>query len=83
MGTVTTRFIYSTVEEALAYSSYYSDLLNSYNNRFISKISVGDNEYELEFKIYESDSRGQNSSGNSEGTRYLSEPSSEDGQDPI
>jgi hypothetical protein len=77
MGAVVTTFVYRSVEEALHFSSYYSDLLNSYKNTFDSVI-MSDGEYwTLEFKIHDT-SRGQNNSGDSEGTRYLSDTSSED-----
>lgn len=76
MGTITTRFIYNHIEEALSYSSYYSDLLTSYKNTFESQISFDGEHYTLEFKIHDSN-RGKNNTRNSEGTRYLPESSTE------
>jgi hypothetical protein len=82
MGAVVTRFVYKTIEEALSYSSYYSDLLTSYKNIFDSTIYLSGDQFTLEYKIYDSDRREDNS-GNSKGTRYLSEPSAEDSQDSV
>lgn len=75
MGIIVTRFEYDTLEKALAFSSYYSDLLASYNNKFDSNVYIGKNNYLLEFKIY--DVGGKSNDGDSEGTRHLPESGTE------
>lgn len=77
MGIVITKFIYSSIDEALNYSSYYSDLLSSYKNTYESSIWFDGEHYTLEYKIYGPDSRRKDSSRDCEGTGYLPEPSTE------
>lgn len=82
MGPVITNFVYNNVEDALHYSSYYSDILISYKTDFDSVISTDGSCWKVEFTIY--DSRGgKDISRNSKGTRYLSESSSEDGPNSV
>lgn len=82
MGPVITNFVYKGIEDALHYSSYYSDILTSYKTDFDSVIRSDGSYWTVEFTIY--DSRGgKDISRNSKGTRYLSESSSEDGPNPI
>jgi hypothetical protein len=76
MGVTVTKFLYSSLEQALEYSSYYSDILLSYGNSFSYQIFFDGTEYLIEFKIY--DTRGKDNTGSSEGTRYLPEHSPED-----
>lgn len=77
MGTVITRFEYTSLEDALHYSSYYSDLLNSYKNEYESKIELGKDKYILEFKIYGTDDRRKSNKRNIKRTGYLPESSTE------
>lgn len=76
MGLVRTKFIYNTLESALEYSSYYSDVLLSHGNTFSYQIFYNGEEYTLEFKIY--DARGKDNTRSGEGTRYLPEHNPED-----
>lgn len=80
MGSVITKFVYRSVEEALHYSSYYSDLLTSYDNTFDSTIYTDGEYWTLEFIIH---GGGKNNSRNSKGTRHLPESSSEDSTDSV
>ncbi len=83
MGTIITRFEYASIEEALHFSSYYADILTSYNNKFDSLIITKEDGYLLEFKIYEQPDRRKNNNGNRKRTRHLPESSAEDSQDPV
>jgi hypothetical protein len=77
MGTVITRFVYKDIEETIEASSRYSDILTAHNNKYDSKISSDGEFWFLEFKVYDT-SRRKNNPGNSKGTRYLPESSTED-----
>jgi hypothetical protein len=78
MGPVITNFVYKDIENALHYSSYYADILTSYKSDFDSRIHGDGSYWTVEFTIYGSGGR-KDKSGNSKGTRYLPESSSENG----
>ena len=77
MGPVITNFVYKDIENALHYSSYYSDILTTHKTDFDSRIYTDGTNWTLEFTVY--DSRGKNTRRDSKGIRHLPESSSENG----
>lgn len=75
---VKTAFIYDNIEDALNYSSYYSDVLTGYGNKFTTRLYItNDKTYLLEFYIRQKNGR-KNIPRGSKRIGHLPKPGGED-----